>query len=131
MKAAAAFGAIALLALAGCDEGGGPSATSGQAGVKKAGQMCLLTVEQCQTFATQSDALLPVLELPAQGRSSKDNATVQLVYDTFVKSQAVADQSCTPASGTLERKARIVAKDGQTAVLMGRGSDVCTLIRAN
>lgn len=136
MKLAAAFGIVALFALTACDEGAGTSASTGQTATaavtpKKEGQLCALSVAQCQSFAAQAEALLPVLDKPALARSAKDDQTVQLVLDAFVSSQAVADQNCTPATGKLTRKARMVSKSGQIAILMGRGSDVCTLIRAN
>ncbi|WP_298857328.1 hypothetical protein [uncultured Sulfitobacter sp.] len=133
MKRAAAFGIVALFALTACDEGAGSSAALGRAAAapKQEGQLCALSVAQCQSFSAQSAALLPVLDKPAGERSAKDDKTVQLVLDTFLSSQSVADQSCSPATGTLKRKARMVSKNGQTAILMGRGSDVCTLIRAN
>lgn len=133
MKRFAAFGFAALFALTACDEGAGTSASAvqGAAAPKKAGQLCALSQAQCKSFSAQSQALLPVLNQPAAGRSDKDDATVQLVLDTFMSSQAVADQNCVPATGTLKRKARMVGKSGQTAILMGRGDSVCTLIQAN
>lgn len=136
MKRAGAFAIAILFALAACDEGAGTSASTAQGAVsvaapKQAGQLCALSAAQCQSFVAQSDALMPVLNKPVAGRSDEDNATVQLVFDTFVSSQAVAGRSCVPATGTLTRKAQMVSKSGQTAILMGRGDDVCTLIRPN
>ncbi|KIN73000.1 hypothetical protein [Sulfitobacter guttiformis] len=129
------FALISLFALVACDERTG-SSVSGQAvasaaPAKQAGQLCALSAAQCKSFSTREAALLPVLNKTPTERSAIDDTTVQLVLDTFVSSQAVADKSCTPVTGSLERKAQLVSKSGQIAVLMGRGSDVCTLIRSN
>lgn len=122
MKNAGVIGLIAVLGLAACDDGVGTRTSA-----KQAGQLCALSVAQCQAFSEQSAALLPVLNKPAEGRSEKDDATVQLVFDTFMSSQRAADQSCTPVTGALERKAQLVTKSGMVAVLMGQGDTVCTL----
>jgi hypothetical protein len=139
MKVATAFGIIGLLAVTACDEAAGtattnaaaPQGATSAAGPKKTGQLCALSTAQCQSFAKREDALLPILNKARNDRNPIDDATVQLVLDTLVRSQAEADKSCTPVTGTLKRKAQIVSASGQTAVLMGRGDSVCTLIRAN
>ncbi|MGJ8595499.1 hypothetical protein [Sulfitobacter sp.] len=133
MRCVAAIGIVALFALAACEEGAGSSAStaSSSAAPKQTGQLCALSVAQCQSFAKREAALLPILNKPRTERSPIDDATVKFVLDTFVSSQDVADKSCSPVTGSLTQKARMVSATGQTAVLMGRGSDVCTLIRAN
>ena len=133
MRWVAAIAIVGMFALAACEEGAGTSASAAAKGAapKQAGQMCALSVAQCQSFAKREGAMLPILNKPRSERNPIDDQTVKLVLDTFVSSQAVADKTCTPVTGKLTRKARMLSKSGKSATLMGRGSDVCTLVQEN
>lgn len=130
MKPPTAACLMGMFALTACDEGTVTSQTAQSAGTpKQAGQLCALTAQQCQSFSAQSQALLPVLNKDAAGRSSTDDATVQLVLNTLLSQQAAADANCTPVSGPLDRMAKLVVENGQSASLLARGNSICTLVR--
>jgi hypothetical protein len=69
------------------------------------------------------------VEKPPAQRNVAEEATVQLLYTTLLKDQDAADASCTPASGSLRRIASLQTVSGEGALLMGRGRDVCALLR--
>ncbi|MEQ6203662.1 hypothetical protein ABMC88_11465 [Sulfitobacter sp. HNIBRBA2951] len=134
LKYVAAASALLLFA---CDDAAGPTASGAATnaavatgGPKKAGQICLLQASQCEAFSKSEDVLLRVLNMDPKTRNPIDEQSFQVILKALVDGQAAADQNCTPASGSLTRKAKLVSKTGQTALLMGKGASVCALIPA-